>query len=139
MHEYCSEKNNSHFLNKYLMKTHNTFWIILILSFTSFLLANGQDGEAIYKQNCSACHKLGQRLIGPDLIGINQKRSEEWLISFIKSSQTMIKSGDADAVSFFLICSPVFLMLSPKEGCFLRCIIFPFTVTFSCITTASVP
>ena len=113
MHEYCSEKNNSHFLNKYLMKTHNTFWIVLILSFSSFLFANGQDGEAIYKQNCSACHKLGQRLMGPDLIGINQKRSEEWLISFIKSSQTMIKSGDADAVSFFLICSPIFLIFSP--------------------------
>jgi hypothetical protein len=51
--------------------------------------------------------------MGPDLIGINQKRSEEWLISFIKSSQTMIKSGDADAVSFFLICSPIFLIFSP--------------------------
>lgn len=44
---------------------------------------------------------MGQRLIGPDLIGINQKRSEEWLIPFIKSSQTMIKSGDADAIAIY--------------------------------------
>jgi hypothetical protein len=35
------------------------------------------------------------------LIGINEKRSEKWLIEFIRSSQSMIKSGDADAVAIF--------------------------------------
>ena len=83
------------------MKKSNTFWIVLVLTCTSFFFANGQDGEAIFKQNCAACHKLGQRFIGPDLIGVNQKRSEDWLVSFIKSSQTMIKSGDADAVAIY--------------------------------------
>jgi len=83
------------------MKKSNTFWIVLVLTCTSFFFVNGQDGEAIFKQNCAACHKLGQRFIGPDLIGVNQKRSEDWLVSFIKSSQTMIKSGDADAVAIY--------------------------------------
>jgi len=83
------------------MKKPNTFWIVLVLTCTSFFFVNGQDGEAIFKQNCAACHKLGKRFIGPDLIGVNQKRSEDWLLSFIKSSQTMIKSGDADAVAIY--------------------------------------
>lgn len=61
----------------------------------------GQDGAAIFKQTCVVCHKLGQRLIGPDLLGVNEKRSEEWLLKFIRSSQTMIKSGDPDAVAIF--------------------------------------
>ena len=83
------------------MKKSNTFWIVLVLTCTSFFFVNGQEGEAIFKQNCAACHKLGKRFIGPDLIGVNQKRSEDWLLSFIKSSQTMIKSGDADAVAIY--------------------------------------
>ena len=83
------------------MKKFSSFWLLLGLMFSSFLLAKGQDGEAIYKQNCTACHKFGQKLIGPDLTGVNEKRSEEWLISFIKSSQSMIKSGDPEAVAIY--------------------------------------
>ena len=74
--------------------------LIILLSFLS-INSKGQDGAAIFKQNCTACHKLGQKLIGPNLLGVTDKRSEEWLISFIRSSQTMIKSGDADAVAIF--------------------------------------
>ncbi len=74
--------------------------LIMLVSFFSIDIM-GQDGAAIFKQNCTACHKLGQKLIGPNLLGVTDKRSEEWLISFIRSSQTMIKSGDADAVAIF--------------------------------------
>jgi len=61
----------------------------------------GQDGAAIFKQNCAACHKLGKRLVGPDLLGVNEKRNEEWLLKFIRSSNTMIESGDPEAVAIF--------------------------------------
>lgn len=83
------------------MKKHTPFCLVLAFILSSFLTANAQDGEAVYKQNCTACHKFGQKLIGPDLIGINEKRSEEWLISFIKSSQSMIKAGDPEAVAIY--------------------------------------
>ncbi len=63
--------------------------------------ANGQDGVTLFKKNCAACHKLGSRLVGPDLIGIDQKRSEEWLLSFIRSSNAMIEAGDPDAVAIY--------------------------------------
>ncbi len=63
--------------------------------------ASAQDGEKIFKQNCGACHMIGRRLVGPDLTGITDKRSKEWIHSFVKSSQTMVKSGDPDAVAIF--------------------------------------
>jgi len=79
--------------------------IIALAAYFLFMLPNGlsaQDGEAIFKQNCAACHKVGGgRMVGPDLMGVTTKRSEEWLIKWTKSSQSLIKSGDADAKAIF--------------------------------------
>ena len=59
-------------------------------------------GEQVYKSTCFACHTIGGgRLVGPDLAGIHEKRSREWLAQFILSSQKLIASGDADAVAVF--------------------------------------
>ena len=78
--------------------------IILLLNAalgTAFL-SNGQDGETIFGDNCAACHTVGGgRLVGPDLKGVHEKRDEQWLISFIKDSQGLIASGDADAKAIF--------------------------------------
>lgn len=63
--------------------------------------APAQDGAAIFKQNCTACHKLGARMVGPDLTGITEKQSDEWLRKYIRSSQAVIKSGDKDAVAIY--------------------------------------
>jgi cytochrome c2 len=61
-----------------------------------------QTGEELFKTACSSCHTIkGGRLIGPDLTGIYDKRENEWLVSFIRSSLTMIKAGDPDAVAVF--------------------------------------
>tara|TARA_Y100000385_G_C12980871_1_gene588362 strand:- start:358 stop:555 length:198 start_codon:yes stop_codon:yes gene_type:complete len=64
------------------MKNFTSFWLVLGLVLSSFLMVNAQDGEDLYRQNCTACHKFGQKLIGPDLIGINQKRSEKMVNLF---------------------------------------------------------
>lgn len=76
---------------------------MVLLGFMFFFPSNAmaQDGATLYKQNCAACHKLDKRFIGPPLSGINEKRSEQWLLAFIKSSQTLVKSGDKDAVAIF--------------------------------------
>ena len=63
--------------------------------------ALAQDGEQLFKQNCMACHKMGTRLVGPDLTGVTERRSEDWIRSFISNSQAMVKAGDADAVAIF--------------------------------------
>lgn len=71
---------------------------VLVLAATP---ARAQDGAAIFKQNCTACHKLGARMVGPDLTGITEKQSDEWLRKYIRSSQAVIKSGDKDAVAIY--------------------------------------
>ncbi|MBK7382300.1 MAG: cytochrome c [Flavobacteriales bacterium] len=63
------------------------------------LPAAAQNGEQLFKQTCSACHQMGRRLVGPDLTGVTERRTKEWIHAFVKSSQTVIKSGDADAVA----------------------------------------
>lgn len=74
----------------------------LILLFPIWTLISGQTGEEIFKTTCTACHTIGGgRLVGPDLKGIYNQRDNPWLISFIRSSQKMVKSGDKDAVAIF--------------------------------------
>ena len=61
-----------------------------------------QDGAAIFTQNCAVCHKIGGgKFIGPDLQGVTDRRTEAWLLAFVKSSQTLINSGDPDAKALF--------------------------------------
>jgi mono/diheme cytochrome c family protein len=73
---------------------------LLILSLPVCLLANVPS--ELFSNKCAACHTIGKgRLVGPDLKNISQKRDNTWLLEFIGSSQTLIKSGDADAVSVY--------------------------------------
>lgn len=63
----------------------------------------GQEpGEQIFQTTCFACHTIGGgRLVGPDLAGVHERRSQEWLERFVASSQSMIKDGDAEAAALF--------------------------------------
>jgi len=61
-----------------------------------------EPGEQVFKTTCFACHTIGGgRMLGPDLDGVHERRSQEWLERFVKSSQSMIKDGDAEAVALF--------------------------------------
>ena len=77
----------------------------LLLYFFGFSItwnAVAQDGAALFRQNCAACHQIGRgRLVGPDLLNIHERRDEEWIHRFIKSSQTLVKAGDPVAVQLF--------------------------------------
>ena len=74
------------------------FWFL----FQSASIHAQSGGEGLFKADCAACHTInGGRLIGPDLAGINELREQSWLISFIRSSQKMIKSGDSLAVAIY--------------------------------------
>ncbi len=75
--------------------------LLTLLCFGTALKSHAQElGESEFQTICIACHTIGEgRRIGPDLAGVTDKRSQEWLFSFIKSSQTMIQSGDPDALA----------------------------------------
>ncbi|MFV0592057.1 MAG: c-type cytochrome [Draconibacterium sp.] len=83
------------------MKIHVCCLLILLLA-TAFISRAQDEGEKLFKATCMACHTIGNgRLVGPDLKGVNEKVNQEWLISFIRSSQKMVKSGDSLAVALF--------------------------------------
>ena len=64
--------------------------------------ADQLEGAVYFKQLCAACHTInGGILVGPDLVNVQERRSDEWLQKFITSSQTLINSGDEDAVAVF--------------------------------------
>jgi len=83
----------------------------LVVSSLAFLLlfslslsaqqADVANGEKLFKANCAACHKLDKKLIGPALLGVSERRDQDWLISWIKDSPGMIKSGDKLAIQVF--------------------------------------
>ena len=59
-------------------------------------------GNALFKNNCAVCHSAGTDVIvGPGLAGINQRRSHDWLIRWIKNSQALIQAGDPEAVAIY--------------------------------------
>lgn len=67
------------------MKTFIFF--LLTISFSCF----GIDGESYFKQNCSACHSIGEGdKIGPDLAEVSKRREIDWLVKFINYPEGMI-------------------------------------------------
>jgi len=79
-----------------------SFLLLFFILITSFQVL-GQTAEAEKNfTECKACHTIGGgRLVGPDLKGVTDTISEDWLIKFIKNSQALVKSGDKQAVKIF--------------------------------------
>lgn len=46
-------------------------------------------GKKIFDEKCSACHKIGEKYVGPDLKGVTQRRSPEWVMNMILNPQEM--------------------------------------------------
>ena len=68
---------------------------------------NAQDGEALFKANCSSCHKPDKKLVGPALQGARAKWAErtggdEAVIAWVKNSADYLKNaGDSYAKDLY--------------------------------------
>ncbi len=49
-----------------------------------------EKGKELYKTNCTACHKLKKRYIGPALKGVTDRRSPEWIMNMILNADEML-------------------------------------------------
>ena len=84
------------------LKQSRPITLIAVSIVLSTFSLKAQNGSELFKAHCTACHTVGGgKMVGPDLKGISELRSEEWLLKWIKSSRSMIDSGDPDAVQVF--------------------------------------
>ncbi|MEQ3655385.1 MAG: c-type cytochrome [Dokdonia sp.] len=96
------------------VKRRNSFYRIItlcaafLLTFSTSIFAqvdaaagDAAAGEALFKANCAACHKLYKPATGPALYGVVEKYDEdyEWLAKWIRNSQELIAAGDSRAVA----------------------------------------
>lgn len=78
--------------------------VLTVLLSLSSLFSSAQDaaeGEKLFLDNCTSCHSISEKITGPALKDVHKRRDEKWLISWIKNSQAMVKSGDPQAVALF--------------------------------------
>lgn len=84
---------------RYLNKIIGVFIILFLcinVGFAQF------DAIELFEDECSLCHTIGGGdLKGPDLLGVNDRRPQSWLLKFIRSSNSMIKAGDPVAVGLY--------------------------------------
>lgn len=84
------------------MKNRFLFGFIILAAIATEVKANPtDDGKNIFTARCAACHNVNKTIVGPALNGIDKRRPIDWIISFIHSSQTVVKSGDSYAVALF--------------------------------------
>ncbi|MBK6263710.1 c-type cytochrome [Marivirga sp. S37H4] len=59
------------------------------------------NGKTLFESNCTVCHAVHEKVVGPALINVYERRELPWLISFIKNSQKVIQGGDEYAVNLY--------------------------------------
>lgn len=83
---------------------NRSFLLCLFILCTNILNAQQPDkaeGEAIFKNRCAACHKVNADFAGPALRDVWDRHDMAWIVQFVHSSQTVIKSGDKAAGELF--------------------------------------
>ena len=53
--------------------------------------AMAKQGEEVFNQMCTACHRVGKKFIGPAPNGILERRSPEWVMNMILNPEGMVK------------------------------------------------
>ncbi|HET6631054.1 MAG TPA: SCO family protein [Woeseiaceae bacterium] len=72
-------------------------------------------GETLFRTRCAACHAIGNltrtvagdgtvdagELLGPDLLGVSERRSREWLVRWLKNPKQMLQDEDPVALALY--------------------------------------
>lgn len=94
-------------MNKFV---HKSMLVILGLCMAFHALAadsaavrgNADRGKQLFEQQaCNSCHNINQRAVGPALAGVDQRRSLDWIVKFVRSAKAMIDAGDPTAISLY--------------------------------------
>jgi cytochrome c2 len=96
-------KASRHFSGKY-------FALLTAMSMCFFICAkqnafaqnvSADEGKKLFQGRCTSCHNVNKTLTGPALAKVYERHTMPWIISFVKGSQSMVKSGDKEALDVF--------------------------------------
>jgi cytochrome c551/c552 len=73
----------------------------LLMVLFVFSIPPVEEGKAIFISRCASCHNVNKIVLGPALRGVAERHSEEWIINFVQSSQTVIKGRDKTAIDLY--------------------------------------
>ena len=64
---------------------------------------NAEEGKKLYEaNNCGSCHALDKKVVGPALRGVHTRRSEEWLVKWVRNNEKFrTVEKDADAIALY--------------------------------------
>lgn len=54
--------------------------------------AMAAKGKEVFNANCTACHKVDKKFIGPAPTGILERRTPEWIMNMIMDPEGMVKN-----------------------------------------------
>lgn len=77
-----------------------------------------RGGELFTKKGCVACHKIGEgRLVGPDLMGVTERRSYEWIYAMVTAPDSMLQNDSTAKALFVEYFTPMpDQKVQPDEG-----------------------
>lgn len=53
--------------------------------------AMADEGKEIFEANCTACHKIDKKFVGPMMKDVMKRRSPEWVMNMILNPEEMIQ------------------------------------------------
>lgn len=63
------------------------------------------EGQLLFRSRCSVCHRIGlgdgKDRVGPNLAGVTDRRSRDWLQRFIMEPDKMLAENDPTAIQLF--------------------------------------
>ena len=81
--------------------------VLLIAGFaflvcSAYAQGDATKGEALFKANCTTCHKIDIRLVGPALgPTISSETDDKWLTKWIENNQALIAAKDKKATDIY--------------------------------------
>lgn len=89
----------------FLSRFHRFIVSVLLLHFisvtTGYAEVTADNGQKLFKQYCTSCHQLNNKLVGPALKDVHKRRTEEWLIKWIRNNAALRATGDKDALAIY--------------------------------------
>jgi cytochrome c551/c552 len=83
-------------MNHARMTAKTFIFNILLLTVVSLpTVLNAQDGKALFQSNCASCHGINKALVGPALMGIEERVPDKKLLhDWIRNNQKVLASGN---------------------------------------------